>query len=93
MKPILCRPHPVVTLKHGVLVEGEWTIVGVLDSLPGRTELTNESLGTMMPMIGPVGTLAIQIAQYTRNTFGKPAGSIGVTPLLIFRQIHEPDLA
>jgi hypothetical protein len=77
-------------LKHGVMIEGEWTLVGVLDSLPGRAELTDEILATMMPVIGSVGTLAIQIAQYTRNSFGRPAVSGGVTPLLIFRQIGAP---
>jgi hypothetical protein len=77
-------------LKHGVRIEGDWTIVGILDALPGRAEFTDENLGAMIPMIGAVGTLAIQIAQYTRNNFGRPAASGGLTPLLIFRQILAP---
>lgn len=75
-------------LKHGVIIDGQWTMVGILDALPGRAELTPDTLATLHPIIGDVGVGTIQIAQYARNLFGKPPASGGVTPLLIYREIQ-----
>lgn len=74
-------------LKHGVLIGDNWTVVGILDALPGRLELTEENLQNLMPVVGQVGAMTIKIAQYTRNLFGKPQASGSVTPLLVYRQV------
>jgi hypothetical protein len=78
-----------VMLKHGVLVSGIWTMIGILDAVPGVNNITDEQLQSFLPIMGSVGTLTISIAQNVRNLFGKPDSSVGITPLLIYREVSR----
>lgn len=80
-------------LKHGVTVQGTWTIIGIVDALPDAEQLKSEvkramsgewaaglahrMMGAVLDYIGPIG----------RALLGRPGAAFGMTPLLIFREI------
>ena len=76
-----------LTLKHGVIVPGEWVMPGILDAFPG--EHTNEeTINALAELAGSfIGEAATRLAPATRQALGRPAWAHGVTPLLIFREI------
>lgn len=79
-------------LKHGVLIAGEWSMVGVLDAFPFDPDATTDNGQPIVEMLAAVtgtqvGQLVANLAPLARSLLGRPPGSFGVTPLLIFREI------
>jgi hypothetical protein len=77
-------------LKHGVLLGGEWSMLGILDALPSQrlsdqqSELQNAmTIATLGPLVGGIGVMADAL----RPMIGRPADAYGITPLLVFREV------
>jgi hypothetical protein len=67
-------------LKHGLVISGVWSILGIMDALPGPPEPGVDS-GTLL------GNLMQQLMPVVRSFMGRPEGAFGMTPLLIFREV------
>lgn len=90
----LIVPASELLIKHGHVVAGEWTMVGVVDAFPDQPIPTVEadadqfvtfalaamSLGALWQMIAALAPIA-------RMALGRPQTSFGMTPLLIFREV------
>lgn len=76
-----------LVLKHGIHINGNWTMIGILDAVPGRLEINQELFENIKKISGPIASLAVALSQTIRNGFGKPEGSFSMTPLLIMRSI------
>jgi hypothetical protein len=90
----LIVPASELLIKHGHVIAGEWSAVGILDAFPGDIVPTLEAdperfignataalaLGTLWEAIGAIAPIA-------RTMLGRPATSFGMTPLLIFREV------
>ena len=76
-------------LKHGSIIQGEWAIVGVLDAMPDGGAPAEGYDAEFASLLGGsvIGTAAAHLGPVARNMLGRPAGSYGMTPLLIFREI------
>lgn len=72
-------------LKYGSDDIGSWNVLGILDARPDKFEMQNQVVGDVMieglapaqKVIGPIARLLL----------GRPSGSYGITPLLIFRSV------
>lgn len=78
-------------LKHGIGVAGEWSAIGILDAMPEGDPCaieTNavEQIIAATSLGGIMGQMS-QLAIVTRMMLGRPQGSYGMTPLIIFREI------
>lgn len=83
-----------LTLKHGVTVSGQWTMVGVLDALPeaGASGAPSEAALAEFGSSAAAGTapfseLMFHLTPAIRGLLGRPFLAYGLTPLVIFRQI------
>ena len=91
----LVGPSSDVVLKHGAYVQGEWSLLGILDADPDVTPeqaeggTPNQSIDDLVADMIPsgIGKMTAQLAPITRNLLGRPRTSFGVTPLLIFREV------
>lgn len=77
-------------LKHGILLGGEWSMLGILDATPSETpsglqaEMQNAiTVAALGPIIGGLGVMANTL----RPMLGRPADAYGITPLLVFRDV------
>lgn len=68
-------------LKHGVTVQGNWALLGILDACPGPQPVASQSQG-----VGDLVGLMRMLAPAARELLGRPRDHYGVTPLLIFRE-------
>jgi len=68
-----------IGLKHGLFIQGEWHIVGVLDAKPDRP--------TYGPALDGAGLMAARapIVDGFRRLVGRPVCAHGITPMAIFR--------
>lgn len=78
-------------LKHGIGVAGEWSAIGILDAMPEGDPFaiktnTVEQIIAATSLGGIMGQMS-QLAIVTRMMLGRPQGSYGMTPLIIFRKI------
>lgn len=76
-----------ITLKHGVAVPGEWSILGVLDAKPDHSGGVGQAHGQSVDGEDLVANLAKTLAPIMRLFVGRPADAYGVTPLLLFRKV------
>jgi hypothetical protein len=83
-------------LKHGTYVPGTWNMLGVLDAFPdmgvtlaGPTGLSEIEETIAAVASTEVGKLAARLAPAARRFLGRPPGSYGMTPLLIFRKVSH----
>lgn len=79
-------------LKHGVMLDGDWSMVGVLDAYPYQPHPTDAAgvpldFGLAGVAASAVGQLMVHLAPVARTLMGRPPSAFGVTPLLIFREI------
>ncbi len=76
-----------IALKHGYEIAGQWSILGIMDALPGP--LPAQIIIPPLPFGAPqnMGPNAQNLAVAARTSFGRPADAHGVTPLLIFREV------
>ena len=74
-------------LKHGAIVSGEWTMLGILDAFPDQHP--DEAMQSALAEITgtPIGAAAAHIGPVARQALGRPTAAFGVTPLLIFREV------
>lgn len=82
-----------ILLKHGFAIQGEWSMVGILDAIPDD-EQSAVPLGSApinVKVVQAAGTLfgimVASLAPIVRNLLGRPADYYAVTPLLIFREV------
>lgn len=91
----LSMPASEVVMTHGGTVQGDWTILGVLNARPdfravdnlGKTVNADLDAGIMDSMVGRASTM---LAPMVRIAAGRPANAHAVTPLLIFREVAVP---
>lgn len=83
-----------LVLKHGSYIEGEWKMLGVLDGLPdyghdpempGKLTDAEEAIKGLAGTA--IGKLLAHLSPLTRNLLGRPRGTFGLTPLLIYRNV------
>ena len=77
-------------LKHGILLGGTWSMLGILDAVPTnelsdhQSEIQNAiTMATLGPIIGGLGVMADAL----RPMLGRPSDAYGIIPLLVFREI------
>jgi len=73
-----------LTLNHGIQLSGKWNVVGILDAVPDAAAGPPSSPPTDHSLVGNLATI---IQPLTRQVLGRPVGSYGATPLLVFREI------
>lgn len=80
-------------LKHGIAIEGEWGVLGILDAKPdqdnsaGTAEHMQElGLGADLGR-GVAAAIMASISPMARGMLGRPEHAFGLTPLLIFREV------
>lgn len=84
-----------LVLKHGSFVPGVWHVLGILDATPDPRpgedpqDFTLSHLDTVVAELAGtlIGTLTAQLAPMARQILGRPRGSFGITPLLVFRDV------
>lgn len=77
-----------LALTHGFSIEGEWSIVGILDASPDAEFQVmrpaalagHELIDAMLTVVGEI-----------RKLVGRPVGAYGITPLLIYRKVEVTD--
>lgn len=82
-------------LKHGVVIPGEWQMLGILDARPdqggqGDVEANNAINFADPDRLGAhslVGQLAGVMSPIFRILLGRPGTHFGITPVMIFRQV------
>ncbi|CAK0739364.1 hypothetical protein CCP1ISM_1030002 [Azospirillaceae bacterium] len=79
-----------LTLKHGSVISGNWTVVGIVDALQGKFDITPEFIKDM-PLIyeNEMSGAVAHMAQVFSEVIGRPRTAYGITPLLIFRKIES----
>lgn len=78
-----------VLLKHGALLQGEWSILGIMDAYPDDGDVGNAANQEILSRVAGtiVGQLVVGLSGPTRQLLGRPPETYGVTPLLIFREV------
>lgn len=78
-----------IMLKHGVNIQGDWSMIGIVDALPHAPDSDVEIYRTIIGALGlgSMGEAIAQIAPAMRVMLGRPEDAFGVTPILIFREI------
>ena len=87
----LVTPATELAVKHGNLIPGEWVVIGIVDALPYDASSSAE---TQELLIGrfkgqPFLQEAVQMSDGIRAAYGRAADSLGITPLLIFRELKR----
>jgi hypothetical protein len=80
----LTIPTTDLTLKYGGTISGVWKILYILDAWPDSGEAPDVSIWSGGQMID--GILAA--VHGLRTMMGRPSGWFGITPLMIFRDVH-----
>jgi hypothetical protein len=79
----LTIPVSDLTLKYGGVVSGKWNLLYILDAWADKGEppdVSGWSAGSMMDAI-------LAAMHGIRGMIGRPAGWIGITPLMIYRDV------
>ena len=80
----LLMPSSDFILKYGGSLEGEWSVIGILDSLPGdRKNVFADNRKNIADLN--------KMSNEFHNIVGKHPDHFGVTPLMIFRRIADVD--
>ncbi|WP_370308293.1 hypothetical protein [Sphingobium abikonense] len=73
-------------LKHGAHIPGEWHAIGILDARPESDDDDYD-----IPYQNGLGSAYMQLAFPLRFMMGRPIGTYGITPVLLFRQLAAID--
>jgi len=87
----LVGPISDLVLKHGAKLAGEWSMIGIMDGRPYDTEsvmTVEERIGVGM-LQQSISVLSMNFAPFVRQALGRPLGSYGMTPLMVFRQVSH----
>lgn len=92
----LVTPPGDLALKHGIMIPGEWNVVAIVDALP-TPEVADDDYATQaqqavidtLTLLGgsPISQVALHVAPAAKLLLGRPNSALGVTPLLIFREV------
>lgn len=79
-------------LKHGSLIQGKWSIIGILDASPWDPDYKTadgESAEDIVAKIAEtsIGQVAARLLNASRGLIGRPPSSYGITPIIIFRDV------
>lgn len=84
-------------LKHGLVLSGTWSVLGILDATPSEiaADISVESFQTQLNSAvhptgledTPIGAVMVGMASVARQLLGRPTNAFGLTPLLIFRSV------
>lgn len=77
----MVTPADDLLLKHGVTVQGNWSLLGILDAGPDPRPTASPS-----PDVEDLVDLMRMLAPAARELLGRPPDHYGVTPLLSFRE-------
>lgn len=91
----MATPASEIVMSAGGFVQGDWTMMGVLNARPDNIALNNLGKpvnadlepGIMDSMVGRICTM---LAPATRIAIGRPANAHAITPLMIFRAAGGP---
>ncbi|MDR0274120.1 MAG: hypothetical protein LBI48_02030 [Burkholderiaceae bacterium] len=77
-----------ILLKHGFRVAGTWNMLGIVDAFPEThaSNFDNDAAGDALSL-GTMGAMVHELGPKVRELLGRPGNAIGVTPLLIFREV------
>ena len=76
-------------LKHGLAIGGEWSIMGILDALPGPRSFEEPGVVASLGLEGNPLTILLGGMQGILQQAGKPDEAYGLSPLLIFRSAGD----
>lgn len=80
-------------LKHGITIDGEWAVVGILDGRPSDGSETSpddtmRALGIDPELgVGIGAGVLMSLAPVAQSLLGRQPTAFGITPLLIFREV------
>ena len=88
----LVTPAEELAVKHGIVLDGDWHVVGIKDAnqRPHVTPNENDQVLTKQVADQPHMIDVIHLAEGMRRMFGRPSEAFGITPLMIFRPIGAP---
>lgn len=73
-------------LKFGGSIPGDWSMIGLLEALPGGSDQPLDILQTtQLDQVGDA--LFMHLEPLTRQLLGRPSNAYGVTPLIILREV------
>lgn len=84
-----------IFLQHGVLISGEWHMLGVVDAIPGpygepdATISIFDAIREEDPGTELLARVLPTLVPFTKQTLGRPETAYGITPLLIFREVSS----
>ncbi|MFK5596505.1 hypothetical protein ACFZ8E_05805 [Methylobacterium sp. HMF5984] len=83
-------------LKHGIVLRGLWTVIGILDAFPDMKIPTEEDPNPQSFDEIAIPTFekdfaraAAEFGGMARELIGRPRNMFGVTPILIFREVTQ----
>lgn len=76
-----------LALKYGLAIDGEWSLLGIIDAKPANQSDNDASAQAIMSAVSGNG-IAMEIGRMAEivRQMGRPTTAFGLTPLLIFRQ-------
>ncbi len=85
----LVTPASELSMKHGNIIAGNWTVIGILDALPWDPESAADTQARLLNRFSGQNFLkeAIQINDGIKAAYGRASDTVGVTTLAIFREI------
>ncbi|MFT8896470.1 MAG: hypothetical protein ABF968_05840, partial [Acetobacter sp.] len=98
----LITPPEELAVKYGHSISGQWTMLGIIDSAPDETSLTDDSvppedsinddgqtISVTLDGENSLAKLAKFLSATARRLMGRPSDHFGITPLIISRSIPE----
>jgi len=78
-----------VFLKHGIALDGRWRMFGVLDALPTTSTVDELREAVIQEFASvPFGQMALGMMPLLQAGFARPDAAWGITPIMIFRELH-----
>ena len=75
--------HPTsLTLSNGAQLEGQWSIIGIVDAKPNKKP--NKGNGSLF---SEIMAASVEFSYSLRETMGRPDNCFAFTPLLLFREV------
>lgn len=78
-------------LKHGVLIGGDWHMLGILDAYPYDANIFNDEIKPVLASLAEtaIGQMIANLAPALQPMMGRPPRAWGITPLLVFRDVAK----
>ena len=75
-----------IMLKHGMHVPGTWDVLGVRDTAPVPDDKPSKTPD--VARLGQLGEALSKLVPIGREAMGRPSERLGITPILIYREIN-----